>query len=100
MYMYRMAALLSTLPVGKEMKQLSKCYFSNMQMLASVRRYDTNLCHIDQYMSNTVHQYITVRGFTINIASCQTWLYNNDYNPRLKLPQQKSISNGLGKGLR
>ena len=40
-YMYRMARLLSTLPVGKDMEQLLNYYFSNMQMPASVRRYDT-----------------------------------------------------------
>ena len=35
---YRMARLLSTLPVGKDMEQLLNYYFKDMLMSASVRR--------------------------------------------------------------
>ena len=38
--MYRMARLLSTLPVGEDMEQLLNYYLNNMLMSASVKRYD------------------------------------------------------------
>ena len=41
--MYRMAGLLSSLPVGKDMEQLLNYYLNNMLMSASVRRYATVL---------------------------------------------------------
>ena len=37
-HMYRMAELLSSLPVRMDMEQLLNYYFSNMLMSASVRR--------------------------------------------------------------
>ena len=52
--MYRMAGLLSTLPVGKDMEQLFNYYFSNMQMSASVRRYIHSLISVI-LTSNTAH---------------------------------------------
>ena len=41
--MYRMARLLSTLPVGEDMEQLLNYYLNNMLMSASVGRYETQL---------------------------------------------------------
>ena len=37
--MYRMAGLLSTLPVGKDMEQLLNYYLNNMLMSAFLRQY-------------------------------------------------------------
>ena len=39
--MYRLARLLSTLPVRMDMEQLLNYYLNNMLMSASVRRYET-----------------------------------------------------------
>ena len=41
--MYRMAGLLSTLPVGKDMEQLLNYYWNNMLMSISVGGYETQL---------------------------------------------------------
>ena len=41
--MYRMAGLLSTLPVGKDMEQLLNYYWNNMLMSTSVGGYETQL---------------------------------------------------------
>ena len=40
--MYRMARLLSTLPVGEDMEQLLNYYWNNMLMSAFLRQYATN----------------------------------------------------------
>ena len=40
--MYRMARLLSTLPVGEDMEQLLNYYLNNMLMSAFLKQYATN----------------------------------------------------------
>ena len=42
MYIYRMARLLPTLPVGKDMEQWLNYYLNNMLMSAFLRQYATN----------------------------------------------------------
>ena len=53
--MYRMARLLSTLPVGKDMEKLLNYYLNNMLMSTSVRRYETLLHTLVYYAVANIH---------------------------------------------
>ena len=62
-HMYRMAGLLSILPVGEDMEQLLNYYFNIMQMSTSVRRYESvsqihdKRCHTHVHIRNTIPQH-------------------------------------------
>ena len=48
--MYRMARLLSTLPVGKDMEKLLNYYLNNMLMSGFLRQYATNELICNEYV--------------------------------------------------